>query len=197
MKKVANMNRESCEREYDFTLVLTGITEITPKIEDALYGAGCDDATLAMRSGRPFLTFSRKAATLKDAILSAISAVRKAGIGADVLRVDECNLVTQADIARRIGRSRQLVHQYMTGTRGPGGFPPPACEITDTAPLWYWCEVAYWLCEHDMIPESVLNDAMQLDVINTLLDLVRQKNVEPELVAEILDSVGASICHHE
>jgi hypothetical protein len=57
--------------------------------------------------------------------------------------------------------------------------------------------VAYWLCEHDMIPESVLNDAMQLDVINTLLDLVRQKNVEPELVAEILDSVGASICHHE
>jgi hypothetical protein len=84
-----------------------------------------------------FLTFSRTAASLKEAIFSAIGDVRKANIGADVLRVDVCNLVTQADIARKIGRTRQLVHQYITGVRGPGGFPSPACDITDGDPLWY------------------------------------------------------------
>src|SRR4029079_9205825 len=111
--------------EYDFTLALTGITELTREIEDALFEAGCDDATLSLRCGRIYATFSREADSLKDAILSAINDVRNAGIGADVLRVDECNLITQAEIARKSGRSRQLIHQYIKGIRGPGGFPPP------------------------------------------------------------------------
>jgi hypothetical protein len=117
------------EFEHDFTLVLTGIADLTPEVENALLGAGCDDGTIAMRLGRPYITFSRLAPSMKDAILSAIENVRNAGIGADVLRVDYCNLVTQADIARKINRSRQLVYQYMVGERGPGGFPPPACRI--------------------------------------------------------------------
>ena len=97
------------------------------------------------------MTFSRNAASLKDAILSAIRDVQNANIGALVLRVDTCNVVTQADIARKIGRTRQLVHQYITGQRGPGGFPAPVCNITDGVPLWFWCEVAYWLRQNDMI----------------------------------------------
>src|SRR4051812_30855413 len=114
------MTPHVCETEHDFALVLTGVNAIDSRVEDALFAAGGDDATLSLRSGRAFLTFSRRAPSLKEAILSAISCVRKSGIGADVLRVDYCNLVTQSDIARKIGRSRQLVHQYMTGARGPG-----------------------------------------------------------------------------
>ena len=140
-------------RDHDFTLVLSGITELTLEVQDALFEAGCDDATLSMRCSRPFLTFSRTAPTLKDALLSAISDVKKANIGAEVLRIDVCNLVTQSEIAHKIGRTRQLVHQYVTGERGPGGFPPPACNVSDDAdsPLWYWCEVAYWLYQNNMI----------------------------------------------
>src|SRR5437660_3339247 len=67
-------------RDHDFTLVLSGITELTPEVQDALFDAGCDDATPSMRCGRPFLTFTRAAPTLKDAILSAISDVKKANI---------------------------------------------------------------------------------------------------------------------
>ncbi len=188
------MNPKTCECEYDFTLVLTGITELTPEIENALFSAGCDDATLAMRSGRPFLTFSRASSSLRAAILSAITAVRKAGIGADVLRVDYCNLVTQSDIARKTGRSRQQIHQYMTGTRGPGGFPGPACEITEGAPLWYWCEVAYWLWENNMIQEHVLRDAEDVETINTVLELQRQTKQNPNLTEEILRTVAAECC---
>jgi hypothetical protein len=123
---------------------------------------------------------------LKEAVISAIRAVNHADIGAVVLRVDSSNLATQADIARRIGRTRQLVHQYIAGVRGPGRFPPPACESADGAPLWYWCEVARWLWENDMIQEDVLRDAEELAVINSVLELRRQRHVAPELTAEIL-----------
>jgi hypothetical protein len=186
------MDQKTCECEHEFTLVLTGVTELTPEIVDAFYEAGCDDATLAIRSRRLFITFARSADSIKDAILSAVANVRKAGVGADVLRVDYCNLVTQADIARKIGRTRQLVHQYMNGTRGPGGFPGPVCEITEGTPLWYWCEVAYWLWENDMIKESALRDAEEVDMINAVLELRWQKQQKPALAAEVMKSVGVS-----
>ena len=131
---------------------------------------------------------------MKDAILSAIENVRNAGIGADVLRVDYCNLVTQADIARKIGRSRQLVHQYMMGERGPGGFPSPVCGITDDVPLWYWCEVAHWLWENNMVKEEVLRDAEEVELINTVLELTRQKADKPDLTREVINSVSPQIC---
>jgi hypothetical protein len=186
------MDQKTCECDHEFTLVLTGVNELTSEMIDALYEAGCDDATIAIRSGRPFITFARAASSIKQAILSAINNVEGAGIGAQVLRVDYCNLVTQADIARRIGRTRQLVHQYMMGTRGPGGFPGPVCEIAEGTPLWYWCEVAYWLWENDMIKESALRDAEEVDVINAVLELRWQKLHKPELAEEVMKRVGAS-----
>lgn len=187
------MKRKIAEREHEFTLVLTGVSELTQQVVDALYEAGCDDSTVASRCGRIVITFSRAAATLKDAIISGILCVRRANIGADVLRVDYCNLVTQADIARRIGRSRQLVHQYWTGTRGPGGFPAPACEVCDGTWLWSWGEVAGWLWENDMIQESVLRDAQQVEAINSVLDVEWQKKEHRELTEEIIKAVATTL----
>ncbi len=184
------MNQTPCESEYDFTLVLTGLTELTPRIVDALLNAGCDDGTLSMRLGRPFITFSRRAASIKDAILASIENVRDASIGADVLRVDYCNLVTQADIARKIDRTRQLVHQYITGKRGPGGFPAPVCGIVKDVPLWYWCEVAYWLWQNNMVKKAVLRDAEEVEIINNVLELQRQRTKNPRIAQEIIDSVS-------
>ena len=105
----SRMMRDSnnCEREHDFALVIGGVDELNQKVEDALFEAGCDDATFSIKYGLLYAEFSRNSKSLKDAILSAIHDVRKANINADVIRVDECNLVTQSDIARRIGRSRQ------------------------------------------------------------------------------------------
>jgi hypothetical protein len=189
-QKVDVMNAKSCGCEHDFTLVLADPIELTEDIEDRLFEAGCGDATISIRAGRMFITFSRDSESLKSAILSAIAAVRKASTGTDVLRVDYCNLVTQADIARKIGRTRQLVHQYMVGHRGPGGFPPPACEITDGQFLWFWCEVAYWLWENSMLKEDVLRDAQEVEVINNVLELQRQRRQTPALTKEVIDSVG-------
>lgn len=182
-KRETMMKNKACEREFDFALVLTGISELTRDVEDSLFEAGCDDATLSMQYGATYLTFSRAAASLKDAIFSAIRDVRKAGFG--VHSIDYCDLVSQSDIARRLDRTRQLVHQYITGERGPGGFPPPDCHIADNAPLWNWCEVAEWLRENDMIRAEVLQEAWEAAVINSVLEQQRQKHFAPEITEEV------------
>jgi hypothetical protein len=184
--------RTSCEREHEFALVLTGISDFDDDFMDSLFEAGCDDATPCLRYGTVVLTFARSAGSLREAILSAIRDIRNAKLGVDVLQVDECNLVTQAEIARRSGRSRQVVHQYSSGKRGPGGFPPPACHITEGVPLWAWCSVAYWLRQNGMIKEQEFVDAQDVDLINSMLDYQHRLQVAPEAVAELLDSLGAA-----
>ena len=180
----------ACECEHDFALVLTGITELSPEAENAFFDAGCDDGTISVRSGRIYITFSRHAVSLKDAILSAIRDVQSAKIGGDVLRIDTCNLVTQADIARKIGRTRQLVHQYVTGQRRPGRFPAPACNITDGIPLWYWCEVACWLRQNDMISHDAATEAQEVALINAVLEMRYYRHIQPALCEEILQSLS-------
>jgi len=182
------VNPVNCQTEYEFALVLTGIRDVTDEAVNKLYESGCDDATISVRSGRVYATFARKADSIKDAILSAVQDVRSANIGAEVLRIDECNLVTQSEIARRTGRSRQQIHQFILGTRGPGGFPGPACHICDS-PLWYWCEVSYWLGENSMIPEACVREAETIEVINNVLELRHQKQIRPELAEEIIQSI--------
>jgi hypothetical protein len=175
----------SCETEYDFALVVGGVSDLTPAIEDALFEAGCDDATISMQHGRLYVEFSRIAPSLDEAILSAIGDIRKAGIGAEILRVDECNLVTASEIARRMGRSRQLVHQYMNGTRGPGSFPPPECHLTDHAPLWAWCAVSYWLVENNLLRPQESWNAEVVEAINNWLESERQRRRYPDLINTI------------
>lgn len=183
---------KTCERcEYDFTLILAGFSQDSAGIEEALFAAGCDDATLAFRSGRPMLTFSRSGNSIKDAIVTAIQDVRKAGIGADVIRVDVCHLVTISEIARRIGRTRQVVHQYMRGQRGPGGFPGPVCEIGAGIMAWYWCEVAFWLWKNDMIKEDILRDAIEVDTINSVLEMEHLRKQDADLIDEVRRSIGS------
>jgi hypothetical protein len=177
--------RTKSEPEHDFTLVLSGPTELTTELEDAVFEAGCDDATLGICQGRLYLTFTRTAPSLKDAVLSAIRDVKNANVGLEVLRVDECNFVTQADIARKIGRSRQLVHQYITGVRGPGGFPAPVGNITEGDQFWLWSEVASWLGANDMIKNNVLRETIEVATINTHLEVLHLRQLDPALSSEI------------
>jgi hypothetical protein len=83
-----NPTTQTCEIKFDFALIVGGVSELTSAVEDALFQAGCDDATVSMQYGRLYIEFSRSALSLEDAIISAIDDVRKAKIGAEVLRVD-------------------------------------------------------------------------------------------------------------
>jgi predicted DNA-binding transcriptional regulator AlpA len=187
MKKTKN------EREYDFALVIDGVPALTTPVEDALFEAGCDDATFSIQYGRLYGEFSRMASSLKDAILSAIRDVRKAKIGASISRVDESDLVTPSEIARRIGRTRQMVHQYISGTRGPGNFPAPEVHLTEGSPIWAWSDVSQWLAENNIIrPEEGWN-AQVVATINNLLEANRLHERNPELNDEIVEKVAAAL----
>ena len=74
--------------EYLFTIELVGVDELTRPLEDALYEAGCDDATLSLRGGRAFLAFARAADSFEEAVQSAMTDVTSAGIGTQVVLVD-------------------------------------------------------------------------------------------------------------
>jgi hypothetical protein len=177
--------------EYDFTLILSGIIDFTDEQVDSLIEAGCDDATVAQRSGRVYMTFSRNASSMIDAITSAIENIRKANIGAGVLRVDTCNLVTQSEIARRLGLSRQCTENYVNGKR-LSGFPAPGCNIIDGQPLYFWCEVAYWACQNSLLRPDANTEAQEIAILNNILELEHQKLIEPEVTARMLSRF--SVC---
>jgi len=179
-----------CTREFDFTLILSGVDAVDSQLEDALFEAGCDDATISTRFGCVYVTFARQATSMLEAVLSAINDIEGANTKAEVLRVDDCSLVTQAEIARKCGRSRQVIQLYINGQRGPGKFPPPACRVIDRQPLWDWCEVSQWLVENQMIREEDFAAAHDIDMINSYLDWERQKALSTERFAPIQERLS-------
>lgn len=74
-------------KEYEFTLILTGVSEITDDAAVALYEAGCDDGSPGSCDGVCSVDFHRDAASLEEAIQSAISDVRKAGFEIDRVEI--------------------------------------------------------------------------------------------------------------
>ena len=66
-------------KTYDFNVILKGVAEITDVQADGLFTAGCDDATAASRDGVAWIHFDRDAASLEEAIQSAVAQVQSAG----------------------------------------------------------------------------------------------------------------------
>src|SRR5688572_4336450 len=60
--------------------------------------------------GAPRVSFDREAPSLLDAVTAAIADVEATGLR--VVRVDDSDWVTLADIAARIGRSREIVRLW-------------------------------------------------------------------------------------
>lgn len=131
--------------EHNFELTISGA--LTDDRLDALVQAGCDDATFSTKGDLTFADFTREAATMLDAIVSAIAAVESVD-GLEVVHVDPDELVWASEIAERTGRSRQSIDQLVKGQRGPGGFPAPASHATRN-PLWRWSEVETWFASYE------------------------------------------------
>ena len=131
--------------EQHFELTIRGT--LTDALLDALFEAGCDDATISNKGDPIFAEFDREAASMLDAVISAISDVESVD-DLEVLHVDPDELVWASEIAERVGRTRQSVDQLIKGQRGPGGFPLPASHATRN-PLWRWSEVEMWFAGYE------------------------------------------------
>ena len=75
-------------KTYTFTLILSGVAELTPDLAEALYEATQGDIELNLRDGVAFVEFERTAATLREAITTAIRDVDQATGGVRVVRVE-------------------------------------------------------------------------------------------------------------
>ena len=72
---------------YEFRLVLTHRSEVSADDADALFEAGCSDATFGSVDSLAFGDFDREAESLEQAIRSAIADVQRAGL--QVARVEQ------------------------------------------------------------------------------------------------------------
>ncbi len=153
--------------EHQFTLVLQGNPESDETI-DALFEAGCDDATFGTVDNVGYADFVREAPSFGEAVRSAIRGVESVP-GLRVVRIEPDDLVTMAEIAERMGRSRESVRLLIQGARGPGGFPAPASHLKAKSRLWRWSEVSAWANEISSQIDS--HAAMVIAAINAALTL--------------------------
>jgi hypothetical protein len=134
-------------KTHQFTLIVEGRDLQTDASLDALFEAGCDDATIGRVGATQYLDFDREAPTFADAVLGATEAIESALPGARVVHLEPDELVTASEIAERIGRTRESVRMLISGDRGPGGFPAPATHFKRRQRMWRWQEVVAWLLQ--------------------------------------------------
>ena len=62
-----------------FTVILSGLDEISNDLAEALFAAGCDDGSPWSSQGEAAIGFDREAESFEHAVRSAIADVQKAG----------------------------------------------------------------------------------------------------------------------
>lgn len=108
---------------------------------ERLAAAGGIDATVQAGDRGGVVMFSREADDAVRAIVSAVEDVEAAGMA--VTRVME-DRVTAEEIAERAGVTVTAVRYWISGGRGPGGFPAAWVERARGS-MWSWAEVSAWL----------------------------------------------------
>jgi hypothetical protein len=165
--------------EFNFTLILDGDAE---QHADALYEAGCHDALLGAVNGISYAEFDREAPNMVEAIATAVAAIHSVG-GLRVVRVEPEELITAAEIARRLGRSRESVRLLTTGARGRGDFPEPVSHLRFRNPLWRWSDVLAWTnADH----EHARIEADFVAALNAELELARREPRLPDHERQLL-----------
>lgn len=149
---------------YTFRLVVTDL--IDDEGANRLYEAGADDGAPETGPQGHSVGFDREAASLEDAVMSAIKEVESADF--EVWRVEPDELVSAADIADRTGRSRQSISSLVSGARGPGGWPRPVAGNV-RSPLWRWSDIASWFEEFDGSQQVDQVEAAFLAAVNEVL----------------------------
>jgi hypothetical protein len=128
---------------YWFDVAVAG--PVTEDQGEALGGVlaarGGIDATVQAGHRGGWVMFSRAADDAVQAVVSAVEDVEAAGMSAAGVTEDR---VTAEEIARRAKVTGSSVRYWVSGARGPGGFPEPAVR-RQRASLYSWAEVSRWL----------------------------------------------------
>lgn len=178
--------------EWDFTITLDG-PELDDDALDRLYEVGLD-ATYSYVDGVGYLDVTRQADRFVKAIVPSITQLDRAGF--TIRHIDWGELVSQADIARRLDVARETVRLWALGERGPGGFPPAAAGDRRNR-LYRWVDVACWaepagvLADNATEARDELERGWVTDAVNARLRarfaLTHLEETEAEEVRQLAD----------
>jgi predicted DNA-binding transcriptional regulator AlpA len=163
-------------KTFEFSIIASGLDPEAEDFADRFFEAGCDDATISFQKGHIILDFAREAASISNAISSAVKNVREAGASVD--RVEPDPLVSLSDMAARTGMSRAAMTQYSKGQRGKD-FPAPVARVTSDSPLWEWSTVAKWLFRNQKISKETALEAEAVRIANTAIQSDGSKLEQP------------------
>ena len=126
---------------FRFTLESTGVR--VDDVFDELHDAGCDDALFSSRDQTEFVRFARQAATLEEAVLTAISDLESV-VRVKVSAICDASLVTLNEISCRTGESVESLSALMTESQPGAVFPSPLTWEDEEPQEWEWSRVAEW-----------------------------------------------------
>jgi transcriptional regulator with XRE-family HTH domain len=154
-------------KDFDFSIIASGLDPDAEDFADRFFEAGCDDATISFQKGHIIADFTREAASIGAAIASAVADVTRAG--AQVDRVEPDPLVSLSDIAARTGLTRAAITNYANGQRA-AGFPTPIARVTSKTSLYDWASVAIWLFRHNQLPRHKAIEAEAVRAANLAIE---------------------------
>lgn len=116
--------------------------------------------------------FERDGSSFADAVHTALRDIWTLMPEADILRVENDELVALAAIGRRLDRSHEAVRLYARNKRGPGNFPAPVGKIDAKTEVWNWLDVATWWTAQGKAVPSLQQDRF-IKLVNDALDMRR------------------------
>ena len=131
--------------EYEFTLKfhLPDASVDPEQYMGALAEAGCDDAVVGIgQPGRLALDFTRASSTAFDAIFSAVTAVKAAIPGAELVEASP-DFVGLTDVAHLVGCTRQNIRKLMLVNAATF----PAAVHDGSQAIWPLRPVLEWFCQ--------------------------------------------------
>lgn len=171
---LTNSNKDATIKKsmtsYEFTLLFRGADLLSDESLDALFEAGCDDATFGEREKLQYAMFQREADNLATAIKSAIDAIEMTVPGAKVVRVEPDEFVSLTVIAERVSMTNEGVRSYTVGRVGPGGFPSPVSWIDQKNRVWRWSDVVEWFANDLGKPIASQQEAETIAAFNGVLE---------------------------
>ena len=181
--------------DYTFTLRFLSPGDDLDGLSVRVYDR-IDDASLMGPSedGSFLLEFDRRSSSLPLALTAAVKELVGVLPGAQVLRVEDDDLATMADIAKRAGRTAESVRLLVNGKRGPGRFPPAAGRLDARTRVWRWSDVGEWFAETlgQPLPQTehsaflqAFNDALELRRLTGKLGSQQRRAVADALPAEL------------
>lgn len=172
--------------EYEFILKYALADEHTNAKQylDALFKAGCEDATIGTgKTGAIALEFVREAASADAAVLSAIADVKKAMPDAELIEVSP-DLVTPTEIASVIGCSRQNIQKIIANPKKR--FPNPIHQ-SSAGGIWHLEPVLRWFMEDGVSIDQTLLEIAEISMTANLIH--QSQRVNPKIQSKFRDII--------